>query len=294
LGLGGSWNERDRSVLFVAGNRVAARFPARERLRETAAEPESENQGMPNAPYLDASVRWKLKSGGIAFREPRTAEVADQLLDSGLVTEVLGTIGSGKEADVFLGRDGPRVVVAKVYRLYRTSNRSRGSVKADGMAHLASREFELLGYAWAHRAPVPEPIAREENAFTMEYVGDANGPAPQLRRTQLDAPEEFARELRAGIDDLAHAGVVHTDLSPFNILVHDGHPVIIDLGKGLRVDRLGASPWIRLNEARVALEHALETLRRYFARYGVPFETRELRDQILHDIDRFGVGSNPE
>jgi RIO kinase 1 len=249
---------------------------------------------MPNTPYLDASVRWKLKSGGIAFREPRTAEVAAQLLDNGLVTEVLGTIGAGKEADVFLARDGNRFVVAKSYRLYRTSNRSRGAVKADGMGLLASREFELLGYAWAHRAPVPEPFAREENAFTMEFVGDGDGPAPQLRRTQLEAPEEFARELLAGIDDLAHAGVVHTDLSPFNILVHRGHPVIIDLGKGLRVDRLGASPWIRLQQARTALEHALETLRRYFARYGVPFETEGLLAQILRDIDRFGVGAYPE
>ncbi|MCI4372283.1 MAG: phosphotransferase [Thermoplasmata archaeon] len=249
---------------------------------------------MPNTPYLDASVRWKLKSGSIAFREPRTAEVAAQLLDNGLVTEVLGTIGAGKEADVFLARDGNRLVVAKSYRLYRTSNRSRGAVKADGMGHLASREFELLGYAWAHRAPVPEPFQREENAFTMEFVGDGDGPAPQLRRTQLDAPADFARELLRGIDDLAHAGVVHTDLSPFNILVHRGHPVIIDLGKGLRVDRLGASPWIRLSEARTALEHALETLRRYFARYDVPFETEGITAQILRDIDRFGVGTYPE
>jgi RIO kinase 1 len=246
---------------------------------------------MPNTPYLDASVRWKLKSGAIAFREPRTAEVAAQLLDNGFVTEVLGTIGAGKEADVFLARDGNRLVVAKCYRLYRTSNRSRGAVKADGMGHLALKEFELLGHAWAHRAPVPEPIQREENAFTMEYIGDGDGPAPQLRRTALESPAEFARELLAGIDDLAHAGIVHTDLSPFNILVHRGHPVIIDFGKGLWVDRLGASPWIRLHEARTALEHALETLRRYFARYDVPFETGELLGQILHDLDRFGVGS---
>ena len=249
---------------------------------------------MPNEPYLDASVRWKLKSGAIAFREPRTAEVMDQLVDMGLVTEVLGTIGAGKEADVFLGRDGERIVVAKAYRLYRTSNRSRGAVKADGMGRLAEREFELLGHAWAHRAPVPEPLSREENAFTMEYIGDADGPAPQLRRTQLDAPEEFARELLTGIEDLAHAGVVHTDLSPFNILVHRGHPVIIDLGKGLWVDRLGAAPWMRLSEARTALEHALRTLRRYFARYDVPFETDAVLGKILRDIDRFGVGAYPE
>ncbi len=205
---------------------------------------------MPNAPYLDASVRWKLKSGQIAFREPRLAEIETQLIDLGLVTEIVRPIGAGKEADVFLARSGDRFVVAKVYRLYRTSNRTSGSVKADGMGHLASREFELLGYAWAHRAPVPEPIEREENAFTMEYIGNGTGPAPQLRRTTLVDPGGFAAHLLEGIEALASAGIVHTDLSPFNILVHQGAPWIIDLGRGLRVDRLGAAPWMRLDEAR--------------------------------------------
>jgi RIO kinase 1 len=245
---------------------------------------------MPNEPYLDASVRWKLKSGQIEFREPRLAEVAQQLIDLGLLTEVIQPIGAGKEADVFLGLDGARPIVAKVYRLYRTSNRTLGAVKTDGMARLASREFELLGYAWAHRAPVPEPFAREENAFTMEYVGDADGPAPQLRRVELADPEAFARTLLEGIERLAGSGVVHTDLSPFNILVQDGRPWIIDLGKCLRVDRLGAAPWMRLHEARQALLHAMEALERFFRRYGVTLDTRPVVTGILEEIDRFGVG----
>jgi serine/threonine-protein kinase RIO1 len=249
---------------------------------------------MPNDPYLDASVRWKLASGAVAFRELRTSEVAQQLIDLGLVTEVVRPIGSGKEADVFLARDGSRTVVAKVYRLYRTSNRVRGSVKADGMGHLASREFELLGYAWAHRAPVPEPFQREENAFTMEFLGSGGEPAPQLRKVRLSEPEEFARALVRGIEDLASSGVVHTDLSPFNVLVHRDLPWIIDLARGLRVDRLGQPPWMRLDEARTALQHALRVLAQYFARYGVTIDTDRITSTILRDIDRFGVGDYPE
>ncbi len=246
---------------------------------------------MPNAPYLDASVRWKLKSGRIDFREPRVAEIERQLVDLGLVTELVQPIGAGKEADVYLAHRDGRPVVAKVYRLYRTSNRTAGSVKTDGMAHLASREFELLGYAWAHRAPVPEPLEREENAFTMEYVGDESGPARQLRRSRLEDPSGFAKQLLEGIEALAGAGIVHTDLSPFNILVHRGAPWIIDLGRGLRVDRLGGSPWIRVEEARRSLVHAMDALERYFRRYGVPFETRSTLAGILQEIDRFQVGS---
>ena len=249
---------------------------------------------MPNAPYLDASVRWKVRNGGIPFRELRPDEVAAQLIDLGLVTEVVRPIGAGKEADVFLARDGPRWVAAKAYRLYRTSNRSRGAVKADGMGHLASREFELLGYAWAHRAPVPEPIERAENAFTMEYLGTPDQPAPQLRAVPLDDPEEFALDLLRGIENLAGAGIVHTDLSPFNVLVHDGRPWIIDLGRALRVDRLGTSPHIRLGEARSSLVHAFDALRRYFRRYGVELDTDPVLASILRSIDGTGLLAREE
>lgn len=246
---------------------------------------------MPNEPYLDASVRWKLKTGQIPFREPRVAEIETQLVDLGLVTEIVQPIGAGKEADVFLARNADRLVVAKVYRLYRTSNRTSGAVKSDGMGRLAAREFELLGYAWAHRAPVPEPLEREENAFTMEYVGDATGPAPQLRRVRLDEPARFAAQLLRGIEALAAAGIVHTDLSPFNILVHRNEPWIIDLGRGLRVDRLGAAPWMRLEEARRSLLHAMDAIERYFRKYGVALDTRPTVAGILEEIDRFKVGS---
>ncbi|MCI4335579.1 MAG: hypothetical protein L3K17_00050 [Thermoplasmata archaeon] len=249
---------------------------------------------MPNAPYLDASVRWRLKSGGISFKEPRTAEVVEQLLDSGLVTEVVRAIGAGKEADVFLARDEGRSVVAKVYRLYRTANRSKGAVKADGMGFLASREFELLGYAYAHRVSVPEPIHREENAFTMELIGGADGPAPQLRAVRLEEPEPFARALLEAIDDLSSAGIVHTDLSPFNILVHHERPCLIDLGRGLRVDRLGMPPWVQLEEARAALVHGMDEVRRYFRRYSLDIDTAPTLEKILQRIDPGALSAGPD
>lgn len=249
---------------------------------------------MPNTPYLDASVRWKVATGQLEIREPRVAEVAAALLDAGLVTDVIRPIGAGKEADVFLALDGSRLVAAKAYRLYRTSNRARGSVKADGMTHLALHEYNLLGYASAYRAPVPEPIRREANSFTMQFVGDEDGPAPQLRRAALDDPAQVARELWEGLDTLAAGGIVHTDLSAFNVLVHQGHPWIIDLGRGLRVDRLGAPPWVRLHEARAALEDSLALLERFFTRYDVAFDARDLLMTILARIDRFGIGSSPE
>jgi len=112
---------------------------------------------MPNEGYLDKSVHWKIRSGLVSFEEPTHDEVADAILDVGLATEVGQRLGSGKEADVYLCRDGRRLTVVKVYRQYRTAHRGGGPIKLETMGQRAVREFELLCYAWQGGARVPEP-----------------------------------------------------------------------------------------------------------------------------------------
>ena len=246
---------------------------------------------MPNQPYLDKSVHWRLQTGNLAFHELRYREVAQAILDAGMAERVVAKIGSGKEADVFLCADGSRLLVVKAYRYYRTSHRGLRPVRAEELGQVASREFELLGYAFGGGAPVPEPFDREEFMLSMAYVGDEEGPAPRLREAHLERPGELARELLAGIDRLARSGVVHTDLSPFNVLVHRGRPWIIDMADALRVDRLGSSPWERLSAARGALERGLASRQRHFAKYGVDLEedVRDLGRRIVDRLDRFDL-----
>ncbi len=59
---------------------------------------------MPNQPYLDASVRWRLDAGQMSFAEPDYAATVDAILSAGLATEVVGLISAGKEANVYLAR----------------------------------------------------------------------------------------------------------------------------------------------------------------------------------------------
>jgi serine/threonine-protein kinase RIO1 len=244
---------------------------------------------VPNDPYLDASVRWKIRTGNVGFQEPKYPEVAEAILDAGVATEVLQLIGSGKEADVYACRDGPDLVAVKAYRTYRTSHRGGRPIKLDSMGNLAVYEFDLLVHAFRGGARVPIPLRRVENLLSMTYLGDEEGPAPKLIGTRLDDPERFQRELVQGVIDLADAGVVHTDLSPFNVLVHEGKPWFIDLGQCVRVDRLGASPWIRLTEAAEALQRGLLTFDRYFRRYGLRVDIEETARSIVKRLDRFGV-----
>jgi RIO kinase 1 len=244
---------------------------------------------MPNEGYLDESVHWKVRTGQIGFAEPTHGETAETIVDSGLATEVGQRLGSGKEADVYLCRDGRRLLAVKVYRQYRTAHRGGGPIKLETMGQRASREFELLGYAWQGGARVPRPGRRIENMFSMQYLGSADAAAPMLQHAVLDDPERFLQLTVAGVEGLAEAGLVHTDLSPFNVLVHEGQPWFIDLAAALRVDRLGTPPWVRLSEALRALSRGLETLRRYFSRYGLELDPTATMQRVRVQIDRYGI-----
>jgi len=244
---------------------------------------------MPNDGYLDKSVHWKVRSGRIGFAEPTHGEVADAILDCGLATEVGQRLGSGKEADVYLCQDADRLIAVKVYRQYRTAHRGGGAIKLESMGHRALAEFDLLDYAWQGGARVPEPGRRIENMFSMQYLGDRESVAPMLQQVRLDDPEPFLDATMTGVEGLAEAGIVHSDLSPFNILVHHGQPWFIDLAAGLRVDRLGWPPWVRLSEALQAMERGIASLGRYFRRYGLEIDSAELMGRVRVQIDRFRV-----
>jgi len=244
---------------------------------------------MPNEPYLDRSVRWRIETGNVDFHEPGYRDVADAILDAGLATEVLQRIGSGKEADVYLCLDGRRRLAVKSYRLYRSSHRGGRPIKLETMGQLASREYELLVYAWRNRVHVPEPGRRVENMLSMEYLGTLERPAPRLQEIVPSHPAQLAAETLQEIERLADAGIVHSDLSPFNILVVRDHPWIIDLAAGARVDRLGYSPWRRLEEASLALHRGIDALARYFRKHGEEVDAEAFVRGLVAKLDRFGI-----
>ena len=242
---------------------------------------------MPNEEYLDASVHWKVRTGQVAFAEPTHREVADAIVECGLATEVGQRLGSGKEADVYLARDGGGRVAVKVYRQYRTAHRGGRPIKLETMGQRATREFEMQFYAWQGGARVPRPIERVENVFSMQYLGSPDRPAPMLQKVRLPEPEAFLRATTDGIEALAEAGVVHSDLSPFNILVHEAKPWFIDLAAAVRVDRLGSPPWQRMHEATDALARGIDSLGRYFARYGLALDGADLLERCRHQYGRY-------
>src|SRR5512136_2309608 len=160
---------------------------------------------MPNQPYLDASVQWRIKAGTLDLHESGYRSTTEAILSSGLATEVVGLISAGKEADVYLARYNGAPLAIKVYRLYRTSHRGGGPIKADSMGWRAAHEFEMTHQAWRGGARVPAPARRVENMFSMRYLGSEDGPAPRLHDVKPHEPRLLLEKVLPGVEALARA-----------------------------------------------------------------------------------------
>lgn len=222
--------------------------------------------------------------------EAEKAEVLAQFGGHGLVTDVVGTIGDGKEATVYLCAADPSVGVpwlaAKVYRAAKFRAFRGGRVYAgertplDARAKRAMKNKTATGQQIAHRewvawewetlcrlhdagADVPEPLASSDDAVLMELVGDGEGAAPKLKHVELSPDEARAalERLVRNVEIFLDCHLVHGDLSAYNVLWHAGKPWVIDVPQALNLHtHHGGYEYLRRDVAN---------LERYFARYGL-------------------------
>ncbi|OGB07065.1 MAG: kinase [Burkholderiales bacterium RIFCSPHIGHO2_12_FULL_69_20] len=216
----------------------------------------------------------------------KTPDRLKPLLDEGLIDAVQRQLMSGKEAQVYVVQSGGETVCAKVYKEannrsfrqavdYTENRKTKNSRQARAMAKGTKFGRQAMEAAWqsaevdalyrlaAAGVRVPRPINFHEGVLLMELVCDANGDAAPRLNDMSFTPEEarahHATLIREVVRMLA-AGVVHGDLSEFNILVGADGPVIIDLPQA--VDAAGN------NHASAMLERDVANLRHYFGRFA--------------------------
>jgi RIO kinase 1 len=249
--------------------------------------------------------------------------------DDELITDVLASVKGGKEANVYRceahQHTGESLLAVKVYRPRQFRNMSNNKMYRDGRAILTPdgrpvketdhrmmraigkktafgqqvsdtswlmHEFNTLAKLHALGAAVPKPFAANENALLMSYYGDEQRAAPALNgvRLERDEAQPLFEEVMRNIELMLAEGLVHGDLSAYNILYWEGKVILIDFpqithvatnrnaheifrrdvarvcgyfaAQGVRVDpeRLADELWSRYNE--VNLEHILADLSR--------------------------------
>ncbi|HDI12757.1 MAG TPA: serine protein kinase RIO, partial [Hadesarchaea archaeon] len=135
-----------------------------------------------------------------------------------------------------------------------------------------SREFKNLQRAYEAGVPVPRPIDCEKNVLAMEFVGENGVPYPRMKDVPPREPERAFDKLVDAVKTLyREAGIVHSDLSEYNVLLAPD-PVLIDFSMG--TDR--ANP-----AAEELLTRDLDKLTRYFRKLGVDVPPLE---QLLEEI----------
>ncbi|MEY2890710.1 MAG: hypothetical protein RJA98_618 [Pseudomonadota bacterium] len=206
------------------------------------------------------------------------------LIDEGLIDTVVRQLMSGKEAVVYVVRLGADTLCAKIYkeathRSFRqavdyTENRKvKNSRQARAMAKGSKYGRESQEAAWqsaevdalyrlaAAGVRVPQPYNFFEGVLLMELVADAEGDAAPRLNDVIFTPEQALAHHATLIQEVVRmlcAGVVHGDLSEFNILLAADGPVIIDLPQA--VDAAGN------NHAQRMLLRDVDNLRDFFGR----------------------------
>jgi RIO kinase 1 len=211
--------------------------------------------------------------------------VSADAIENGLLERLVAVLGTGKEADVYLGRWKDAYLVLKVYRLHRTPYKKKSVIgyALDRMGAIAAREFTILQKAYRAGVPVPTPARRVDIIFTMRFLG-GQVKAPLLKDIILEQPEEVANQAIALVEKLLDACIVHGDLSEYDLLLWDHCLCLIDFPQGVdfssRMDR-----HLRVDEAKPLLLCDLRNLEKYFARYNVELDAVSEYHRLLANLE---------
>ncbi|MDD1780911.1 serine protein kinase RIO [Enterovibrio sp. ZSDZ35] len=208
------------------------------------------------------------------------------LVEDGMVDEVISQLMSGKEASVYVVSSGGRICCAKVYKeidqrsfkqavAYREGRKVRDSRRARAMAKGSKFGRDEQEKVWQNAevdalyalsqagVRVPQPYGCFDGVLLMELVTDDEGSvAPRLNDVTL-SKEQALRDHAQIIKDVTRmlcAGIVHGDLSEFNVLVDHLGPVIIDLPQAVDASANNNAKWM--------LERDVNNMTNYYGQYA--------------------------
>lgn len=269
----------------------------------------------------DAAARWQMTYAPARFEEVWLRASLAPFYEDEWISDVLASIKGGKEANVYRCQAHPHtgeaLLAAKVYRPRQFRNLRNDMAYRDGRAILTSdgrpvkktdrrlmralskktavgqqiahsswlmHEFTMLDRLYRLGAAVPKPMAANENALLMGYCGDERQAAPTLSGVRLGAraARRLFEEALRNIDLMLAQGVIHGDLSAYNILYWEDQITLIDFPQ---VTYAETNP-----HARAIFERDVRRVCEYFRAQGIRMQP----SQIITDIwDRY-IESDPD
>jgi RIO kinase 1 len=239
--------------------------------------------------------------------------------DRGLINDVLALIKGGKEASVYRcaadPATGATVLAAKVYRPRKFRNLRNDGLYRQGRAILDYRgsdhdtarddriarainkktefgrqvqhtswlmhEYTAMEKLYHAGGAVPQPVAAGENAILMSYHGNGAVAAPTLSQISLrrEEAEPLFREVRRNVELMLQHGLIHGDLSAFNILYWEGEITIIDFPQVINLHSN--------DNAYAILQRDVRRVCEYFGKYGVDCDPGDVMDDLWY---QYGYG----
>src|SRR3972149_4473392 len=208
-----------------------------------------------------------------------------KLISQGYIDGLHGPISIGKEANIFTAKKDDELRIVKIYRLQTCDfNRMYDYIKADPRYSGVSSKRRDVIFAWAHReyrnllkareaeVRVPTPYVVLQNILIMEFIGDEDGAARKLKDRKPAEPEKFFKEVVEQMKRLYRAGLVHADLSGFNILNFNEKPFLIDMSQTTPLDNPNARDFLKRDV------HNICTL---FKKWDVKADEEEVLKKII-------------
>lgn len=257
------------------------------------------------------------------FEQQFIKQSLESFFDERWIVRVLRNVKAGKEATVYLCEAHPstgfQYIAAKVYRprehramsnynFYRSgqnvqgsharalrSSRGRRAILKNSRAgqnleHTTWLAHEFNTLAQLHQAGVstPEPIAVNNNALLMEFIGEAGVAAPILQSIQLRKEEarSYFKTILKYMEIMLGLGTIHADLSPYNILFSDGEVFLIDFPQAVDANLHGSAYSLLLRD--------MSRICKYFTRYGEGYDPEKYSHKIWKKVGPYPLGQQSD
>ncbi len=217
-----------------------------------------------------------------------TLHALEKLISDRVIDILDFPISTGKEGNVFRGVTPDKKFVA--VKIYRTStstfkHMSEYIVGDPRFSSLPKNRRDVI-FAWTQKefknlerlnkvgVRAPKPITKIKNVLVMEYIGAEEQPAPLLKDVQLDDPELIFNILIDFISIMyKKAELVHSDMSAFNVLIHDNKPYLIDLGQGVLLEH---------PQAYEFLKRDIHNIVSYFKKFNIKADEKQIYMKITN------------